>query len=34
MVDMGDDGDIAEFHGGLNMRARAKMARASYGWDI
>jgi len=34
MVDMGDDGDIAEIHGGLNVRTRAKAARVSYGGDI
>ncbi len=34
MVDMGDDGDIAKVHGGLNVRTRAKTARVSYGGDI
>ena len=34
MVDVGNDGDISEVHRGLNMRARAKTARASYGRDI
>jgi hypothetical protein len=34
MVDMGDDGNIAKIHGGLNVRTRAKAARVSYGGDI
>src|SRR5680860_307609 len=31
MVYMRDDGNIAEIHGGLNVRTRAKAARVSYG---
>ena len=34
MVDMGDDGDVAKVHVGLNCRTRARRARVSYGSDI